>query len=572
MQLELELLAPARTRDIGIAAIDCGADAVYIAGPEFGARVAAGNSVEDIAGLCAYAKPFGVNVYAVVNTLLEKNEMKKAERLMKDLFEAGVSAFIIQDLSILSLDLPPVRLFASTQTVLRTPERAKQLERLGFSRLILERQLSLDEIRSIRKAVDCDLEFFVHGALCTGYSGQCYLSQAITGRSANRGCCAQACRSRYDLVDASGRTIEKDRSLLSLKDLRLDGHIDELVEAGISSFKIEGRLKNASYVKNVVLHYRRILDEFIENHPQYRRSSFGNSVGGFSPDPELTFHRGFTDAFITGRKGSWNSVDAAKYLGEAIGTVTAVSGNTLIIDGGKALHNGDGLAIVQSGAELTGMRAETVQGRSVTVKDASSIKVGAKVYRNLNTAFEREMEKNMPRRLIPASISYTTENGKTTLSATAEDGGSVSISFDETAPVAENKERASSLLENQLSKSAGIYTFSLRDVRQDCVYSYSASLLNGLRRQLAEMLHDEEMARMKEDVKPVSNLGASELNLSQHDIPDELMRTRYCIRHELGACLKQGGGKIKGPLFLINQGRKLKLEFDCNNCEMVVTL
>ncbi|MBQ2599753.1 MAG: U32 family peptidase, partial [Bacteroidales bacterium] len=304
MQIGLELLAPARNAQIGIAAIDCGADAVYIAGPAFGARAAAGNEVTDIARLCRYAHLYGVKIHATVNTLLQGDELADAHRLMWDLYEAGVDVFIIQDLGLLSLDLPPVELHASTQTAIRTPERARELAALGFSRLVLERQLTLEQIRAIRAAVpeSCGLEFFIHGALCVGYSGQCYLSQYLTGRSANRGACAQACRSRYDLTDAEGHVLVRDQTLLSPKDIRFDGRVADLVAAGITSFKIEGRLKNASYVKNVVRHYRKVLDAFISAGPLYGRASAGRLEGGFTPDPDKTFGRGWTEALLDGRK------------------------------------------------------------------------------------------------------------------------------------------------------------------------------------------------------------------------------------------------------------------------------
>ena len=293
MQLSLELLAPARNADIGIAAIDCGADAVYIAGPSFGARAAAGNPVDEIARLCRYAHRYGARIHSTVNTLLQVDEREQARKLMWELYEAGVDVFLVQDLNLLALDLPPVELHASTQTAIRTPERAKALAGLGFSRLVLERQLTLDQVRAIRAAVPdtCLLEFFIHGALCVGYSGQCYLSQYLTGRSANRGACAQPCRSRYDLVDADGKVLVHDHTLLSPKDLRFDRLLPDLVAAGIRSFKIEGRLKNAAYVKNVVRYYRDVIDRFIKENPAYCKASSGRLEGGFIPDPGKTFTR-----------------------------------------------------------------------------------------------------------------------------------------------------------------------------------------------------------------------------------------------------------------------------------------
>ena len=325
MQLALELLAPAKNKDIGIAAVSCGADAVYMAGPSFGAREAAGNTMDDVAETVRYAHRFGAKVYLTVNTILYDNELAEAEVLIREAVRAGVDALIVQDLAVLKMDIPPIPLFASTQCDIRTPEKARLLESLGFVRLILARELSLEQIRSIRSAVLCDLEFFVHGALCVSYSGQCYLSRRLTGRSANRGACAQACRSLYDLEDGDGKVLQRGVSLLSLKDLRLDGRIPDLVAAGITSFKIEGRLKNASYVKNVVRHYSDRLDEFIAAHPEsYRRASYGKLYGGFKPDVDATFNRGYTEFNIDGVRGDWNSADAARSTGEYLGTVSGL--------------------------------------------------------------------------------------------------------------------------------------------------------------------------------------------------------------------------------------------------------
>ena len=336
---QLELLAPARDLNIGIAAIDCGADAVYIAGPQFGARQAAGNSIEDIQALCDYAHKFGVKIFITLNTILYDSELEDAYRFMLDVQKAGADAIIVQDLAVVKLAKEgiggrfepfTIPLHASTQCAIRTPEQAIFMESLGFSRLILERELSLEQIRAIRDAVRCELEFFVHGALCVCYSGQCYLSELIAGRSANRGACIQACRSRYDLVDASGKVIVKDKALLSLKDYNLRGRLRELADAGISSFKIEGRLKNESYVRNVVRDYSIALDRLVEKAPdEYERESFGRVSGGFTPDTSKTFNRGYTELFLDGKRGKWAAMDAAKSMGEMVGTVTSVGKNSI---------------------------------------------------------------------------------------------------------------------------------------------------------------------------------------------------------------------------------------------------
>ena len=358
---QLELLAPARDAQIGIAAIDCGADAVYIAGPQFGARQAAGNSMEDVRRLCDHAHRYGARIFVALNTILYDDELESAYNQMLAIQEAGADALIIQDMAVLEMARKGygdrmkdfrIPLHASTQCAIRTPEQAVFLESLGFSRLILERELSLEEIRAIRAAVSCELEFFVHGALCVCYSGQCYLSEQIAGRSANRGACIQACRSRYDLVDSDGRTIVKDKALLSLKDYNLRERITDLAEAGITSFKIEGRLKNESYVRNVVRDYSMMLDKTVAAMPdRYERGSYGHVSGGFIPDTAKTFNRGYTELFIDGKRGRWAAMDAAKAMGEEIGLVTGLNKDKTVISirpasNGLILNNGDGFSFV----------------------------------------------------------------------------------------------------------------------------------------------------------------------------------------------------------------------------------
>ncbi len=584
----LELLAPARNADIGIAAIDCGADAVYIAGPAFGARAAAGNAVEDIDRLCRYAHRYGAKVHATVNTLLTDEERPQALALMRQLYEAGVDVFIVQDLSLLEMPLPPVELHASTQTAIRTPERARELEALGFSRLVLERQLSLEEIRAIRAAVGCELEFFIHGALCVGYSGECYLSQQLAGRSANRGVCAQACRSRYDLVDASGRVIVRDRPLLSPRDLRFDKRLPDLVAAGICSFKIEGRLKNASYVKNVVRYYRQVMDD-------YAKTSAGRLEGGFTPDPDRTFQRGYTEAFLDGRGEKMASEDAAKSLGEFIGQIKALRGNEIVIAGGKPLTNGDGLSFVGRNGEVTGRRVEVASGERVQLRDTAGLEAGMRIYRNFDIRFERELEKNMPKRVIDVKIDWRSgdartepgmtgnESGMTTVTATTEDGLTAEVSFRDEAPVAEKPEAAVENLRRQLGKHTGPYAFSVASVEAEPVRFYPASFLNGLRRNLADELLRLAESRPRHSVPHTPQPGAAAHNISTLDIPNVLLRSRYCIRWELGLCTKRCPAKPgmtdnrhprldRGaePLYLVNQGNRLRLQFDCKHCEMSI--
>ena len=625
MQIGLELLAPARNADIGIAAIDCGADAVYIAGPAFGARAAAGNPVDEIARLCRYAHLYGAKIHATVNTLLQGGEVLEALDLMWALYEAGVDVFIVQDLTLLEHPLPPVELHASTQTAIRTPERAQELEALGFSALVLERQLSLDEIRAIRAAVDCELEFFIHGALCVGYSGECYLSQQLTGRSANRGVCAQACRSRYDLVDADGRVLVRDQSLLSPKDLRFDARLADLVGAGITSFKIEGRLKNASYVKNVVRHYRNVIDRLIASSPVlpdtdqsvlpgvtrhlYRRASAGRVEGGFTPDPNRTFGRGWTEAFLDGRVGMLQSVDAAKALGEYIGEIVSVRGRTLEIRTDKMLTNGDGLSFAlpgeaETGERIIGGRADVVQGRFVTLREPMPLVPGTRVYRNFDVRFERELEKNMPKRILDVAIDWYSHDGKTRVTALTEEGVTVESVFEDTASIAEKPETALENLHRQLGRHTGPFAFALRSVDADPVRFYPAAFLNGIRRDLAAALQERletsrpgaaSHSRQPVSVQHIPVPGASAHNVSTLDIPAELLRSRYCIRWEQGLCPKRcpvkpgmaqpaatpgmadtchprpdRGAESAPSLYLVNQKNRLKLVFDCARCEMAV--
>ncbi len=639
MQINLELLAPARNAEIGIAAIDCGADAVYIAGPAFGARAAAGNPVEEIGKLCRHAHLYGARIFATVNTLLQGGELQEARQLMWELADTGVDVFIVQDLNLLELDLPPVELHASTQTAIRTPERARELEALGFTRLVLERQLTLEQIRAIRAATSCELEFFIHGALCVGYSGQCYLSQQLAGRSANRGACAQVCRSRYDLVDADGRVLARDRTLLSPKDLRFDARLGDLIAAGITSFKIEGRLKNASYVKNVVRHYRNIIDRFIAASPMlsgttidvmpgtapvmpgtapvmpgtapvmpgltghlYRRASFGHLEGGFTPDPDKTFGRGWTEAFLDDRTESLASVDAAKAMGEYIGDIASVKGHDIVIRTAKSLANGDGLSFSGRGGEVSGGRVEVASGGRVTLRDTAALSPGMRVYRNFDIRFERELENNVPKRVIDVKIDWRSgdarsEQGMTVVTATAEDGLTAEVSFSDDAPVAEKPETALENLRRQLGKHTGPFAFSVQTIEADPVRFYPAAFLNQLRRDLAGKLQTLAENRPRRAVPHTPQPGAGTLNRSTLDIPHELLRSRYCIRWELGLCPKSASvgarcpvkpGMTSGikpgmtdnrhprldrgsePLYLVNQGNRLRLRFDCAHCEMVI--
>lgn len=638
---ELELLAPARNTDIGIAAIDCGADAVYIAGPQFGARQAAGNDVGEIRKLCLYAHKFGARVFITLNTILYDNELDQAFRQMLAVQEAGADAIIVQDLAVMEMARRSsgrisIPLHASTQCAIRTPDQARFYEDLGFSRLILERELSLEQIRAIRDAVGCELEFFVHGALCVCYSGQCYMSEAITGRSANRGACAQACRSLYNLVDGSGNVLVRNKALLSLKDFNLRNRISDLADAGITSFKIEGRLKNISYVKNTVRAYSMTLDRTVmgsagENGQRFRRASFGKVSGGFTPDLDKTFNRGYTTLFIDGKRGAWSTFDSAKGMGEEIGTVSWISpGKTsfrISPAGPSSLNNGDGLSFVARNSSVIGFRADVCNGTEIRCKAVPELFIGARIFRNMDTAFEKELENNTPVREIPVSLDMTVIHGedgsRMAVTAVSEDGRTVSGIFDGGKENASNQERMRSLFISQLSKSTGIYRFSLEGIHDECggdpvLPFLPVSSLNAVRRGMAA-----ELDRMPVKCLPLMNRTGSctvpgisgpaavpaevsyKANVSNHISGQvyaghgaetvekafelshrkdaELMRMKYCIRYELGICpvnpagagtrhschiLPASAGRAR--LYLENNGQRFPLLFDCAECEMAV--
>ena len=706
----LELLAPARNADIGIAAIDCGADAVYIAGPAFGARQAAGNSMEDIRRLTEYAHRFGARIFLTLNTILFDNELAEAERLLAEAKAAGVDAIIAQDLAVWELTDLPVH--ASTQCAIRTPEKARLYEGIGASRLVLEREMSLDQIRAIRSSVDCELEFFVHGALCVCYSGQCYMSERIAGRSANRGECIQACRSLYDLVDGSGNVLVRNKALLSLKDYNLKDRLQDLAEAGICSFKIEGRLKNISYVRNVVRAYSLALDELVAANPEkLRRVSFGRSEGGFTPDLAKTFNRGYTQLFLDGkRSGNWSSMDAPKSIGEEVGTVVSIAPMRQNFSNGKRpseenititlrmknpgdrLQNGDGFSFLSKGrGEIVGFRGDVCQGNRITCRNVTGLYPGAKLYRNLSNAFEKELESNLPVRTIPVSVDISvivvpvtttgsvtewcrsvtenigpvtddscpvTEKGRSPsqskrlckqtyslkINAVSQDGRSIVLEREAGDSTAENAKRMREMFVAQISKDTGIYSFTLSSLNVETpdgsLPFLPASALNAIRRDLAAALEEmpcqaiplpvnqassrtgnaeypvlePDVLSQVQDIQETTSNGphlSYKANIANHIArkicmslgasrtddafeishrPDaELMRTKYCIRYELGLCpVHQAGrqhgranhtsGMVNPPipssrktnLYLTNNGKRYHLAFDCANCEMVV--
>ena len=617
---ELELLAPARDTNIGIAAIDCGADAVYIAGPQFGARQAAGNEVDDIRRLCEYAHRFGVRIFVTLNTILYDSELEAAYRQMLAVQEAGADAVIVQDLAIVRMAALGIGdfksefrlpLHASTQCAIRTPEQAAFLEGLGFSRLILERELSLEQIRAIRKAVSCELEFFVHGALCVCYSGQCYLSEKIAGRSANRGACIQACRSLYDLTDASGKVLVKNKALLSLKDYNLRNRIEELADAGITSFKIEGRLKNESYVRNVVRDYSLALEEIVSRRSgDFVRGSFGKVTGGFTPDTRKTFNRGYTELFIDGKRGQWACLDAAKSMGEEVGSVTSAGRDGLTVrmaDSSIVLNNGDGFSFVSKDGSVCGFRGDVCEGNRIRCKQVPGIFQGARLFRNLNAAFEKEIERNRCTRLISVEtiLKFTRTDGNWILVAESrsEDGRTVIAEVPAGDQEAVNQSRMEEIFKGQFNKTTGIYAFQVTGLETEAGLPFmTAGAINAVRRDIAARLDETECIKRDLLLRKIENVPAVRTtqkeisyksNVSNaisksiymdagaehvdeayeltHQAGAELMRTKYCIRYELGMCPVQQDAKNSGPLFLLNNGKKFALHFDCRRCEMTLT-
>ena len=580
----LELLAPARNSDIGIAAIDCGADAVYIGGPGYGARKDAPNSLQDIERLCAHAHTFGARIFLTVNTTLEENELEEVHSMMLDAQEAGVDAFIVRDPVICGWKDITVPLHASTQCAIRDVQKAGEYAAMGFSRLVLERQLSLERVREVAAATDRELEFFVHGALCTGYSGDCYLSEALSGRSANRGECIQACRSLYDLADAGGRILVKNKALLSLKDFNLLDRLEDLADAGVTSFKIEGRLKSISYVKNVVREYSQAMDALVQKHPdRYARASWGIVKGGFTPDSNKTFNRGYTSLFLDGRRGRWASMDAPKSMGECIGKVLSVRQTDKYniqlsvkpFKGVTALNNGDGFCFVDSRG-ITGFRGDVCSGFDIRCKDVPGLKPGCTLYRNINAAFEKELQNNMCKRLIPVGISLELSGDETSgyrLEATArtQDGRTVSTGLDAKVPAAQNKARMESMIQSQFNKTLPHFLISTESTKSyitdGSLPLLSVSVLNGICRELASDLDKLPCGKI-----PLFNQSRPEKVQKEHAAPvnGELMRSKYCIRYELGLCPVHQGAPETGPLFLLNNGRRFALGFDCRNCEMTV--
>ncbi len=599
---KIELLSPAKNLECGLAAINHGSDAVYIGAPMFSARAAAGNSLADIAELVNYAHRYRAKVLVALNTILTDAQLPEAQRLITQLYELGADALIVQDMGILQLDIPPIELHASTQTDNRTVEKVRFLQDVGFSRVVLARELTLNQIREIHAQTDVELECFIHGALCVSYSGQCYISQAMTGRSANHGECAQFCRLPYQLMDSRGEVLVKNKHLLSLKDLDLSEHLTELVDAGVSSFKIEGRLKDADYVKNITAFYRKKLDAILENRTDVEAASLGMTRFFFEPNPEKSFRRSSTDYFLHGRKTEQSKLDTPKSLGEEIGRVKYIGRNFIEILSRKEIHNGDGLCFIAGDEKLSGFRVNRVEGAKIYPAEMPEISTATFLYRNQDHEFDKILSGKTAERKIGVHMTFTETADGFSLEIKDPESVAAKLEFPAEKVPANNAERANQTLENQLAKLGNtIYEVDKLSIRTSSAWFIPASQLNEWRRQTVDLLDEiraaayqtrKRKARKENVAFPakklsylgnVSNqkakqfyelLGVEEV-LPGFEVKAEegvpLMYCKYCIKHALGWCPKEGyKATFKEPLYLQHKDQKFRLEFDCRKCEMNV--
>ena len=602
----VELLAPARDLACGRAAVDCGADAVYIGAADFGAREAAANPLDTVAALTAYAHRFWARVYVTVNTILADHELAAAERLAWRLHEIGVDALIIQDAGLLECSLPPLPLIASTQMHNDTPEKVAFLQEVGFHRAILARELCLDEIRAIRRAAPrIELECFVHGALCVSYSGQCYLSYALGGRSGNRGQCAQPCRKSYRLIDARGRVVHDRGHLLSLRDLNLSDHLPALLDAGVTSFKIEGRLKDMAYVANVVAHYRARLDAAVREKG-LRPGSSGVARPGFDPDPDKTFNRGYSAYFLHGRAGAVAFPPTPKMVGEEVGRVTKADGNTITVAATLPLHSGDGLCFFDKAGELRGTQVNAVHGAAIAVQSAAGIRVGTFLFRNHDHVFLTRVKTARMERRIRVILTLLPAPGGVTLLARDEDGVEAGYEIACAVQAARDPDAAVATARRQLMKTGDSdYVCSEVAIAVEPVPFLAVSVLNGLRRGALGALsaaREQQRPRVSGGViinevpypeRELTYLGnvlnrkaeafyrrhgvaaiasAAESGLDMHG--RKVMTTRYCVKEQLGLCPRRGSDDaVEEPLVLVDDdGVRLRLDCDCSRCMMEIYL
>ncbi|WP_119157585.1 peptidase U32 family protein [Caldimonas tepidiphila] len=625
----IELLSPARTADIGIEAINHGADAVYIGGPSFGARANAGNELADIERLVRHAHRFHAEIFVTLNTILRDDELEPARKLVQRLYEAGVDALIVQDMGLLELDLPPIQLHASTQTDIRTAEKARFLQDVGFSQMVLARELTLAQIRAIAAQVqDATLEFFIHGALCVAYSGQCYVSHAQTGRSANRGDCSQACRLPYTVTDGEGRIVAHEKHVLSMKDNNQSSNLRALIDAGIRSFKIEGRYKDLGYVKNITAHYRQLIDAILDETPEWRRASSGRTTFLFTPDPDRNFNRGATDYFVNGRKDDIGAFETPKHAGLPFGHVAKLGPAWFDVDSTQLLHNGDSITWFDLQRELHGVQVNTAErlgtvrsgeGGEATrwrvhpneeMKALKGLRVGCEIGRNRDMDWERLLQKKSSERRIGVWAVLADTRDGLSLTLTDEDGctATVAQAIDRQPP--KDAARAEAGLREHVGK-LGNTIFEPIDVRLDVARPWfvPASALNALRREAVEAL---EAARAEACVRPAPAKAVEPpvaypedtlsylANVYNHKARDfyakhgvkvieaayesheetgevSLMITKHCVRFSLSLCPKQAKGVtgVQGtvraePLTIMNGKERLTLRFDCKPCEMHV--
>ena len=599
----IELLAPARDLACGIAAINHGADAVYIGAPKFSARAAAGNSIEDIEQLVRYAHRFYAKVYVALNTILTDREIVEARTLIWQLYQEGIDALIIQDLGLLECDLPPVPLHASTQMDNRTAEKVRFLEQVGFRQVVLARELHLNEIRAIRAATTVPLEFFIHGALCVSYSGRCFISEVMNGRSANRGECAQFCRYQYNLYDGQGRCISRDRSLLSLKDLEHSADLTSLLAAGISSLKIEGRLKDEHYVKNITAFYRQKLDTIFSEDTRFCPASSGRCRFGFTPDPAKSFQRDKTDYFLNNRRNKPGSIDTVKSTGKSVGRVVSSKRQQITVDSTETFANGDGLCFYDTASRLVGIRVNRAEGRTLHLHAPIDIAPGTTLYRNHDAEFSKQVKQSGLCRSIHCHTEiYETATG-IGCTLVDEDGcistTEIAFSFEATRTSSAGKE----LVERQMKKTGGtLFHFDTVIVQLKNDLFIPASSINGLRRKIIathlakrEQSHQREEAYITHTAIPwlsrqityeeaVTNSYAESF-YRRHGVEHfsslkeackqgkvRVMVCRYCLRNQLDLCPKSNGkGNVQAEqLFLEDKTGRYELHFDCSRCEMSV--
>lgn len=599
----IELLSPARTADSGRIAINYGADAVYIGAPLFSARAAAGNRVQDIEKLADYAHRYHARVYVALNTILFEEELVKAHSLIWDLYQAGADALIIQDMAVAEMDLPPVELHASTQANNFDVSKVRFLESAGFSRVVLARELTLSQIREMRKATSIELECFVHGALCVSLSGRCYMSLAQGGRSGNRGVCAQPCRKLYDLVDARGKSIAQKKHLLSLKDLDLSDHLSELIWSGVNSLKIEGRLKDDNYVKNITAHYRKLLDSFLQDNPAYGKASSGNCYFDFEPDPSKTFSRGSSYYFLNGRTNDLVNFNTPKSAGEFIGTVIRSQGRMLELKTIESLNNNDGLCYFDADGNLAGLKVNVADGNRLTLAGEEKLSPGTKIFRNYDHKFSEMLKSSRTRRKIDIRLTVIESNQGLLVRGRDEDGVVHEREYVVEKVPARNAVRAEEILKEQMGRSGdSIFRVIETDVVWADPFFLPVSLINRVRREFLDEFIGIRIQKRYAGKKIKHNPGAQfpvtqvdftenisnslsrqfyerhgvvsaapALEVTEDYAGKRLMTMKHCLKYQLGYCRRYGGSDQvpwEEPLFLVDGDRRFRLEFECTACRM----